>query len=491
MFFVPVIAVSWTLTVCAFFGMALLVSAVCTMLILSKQVTVGLDLPDNQRKLHEKAVPRLGGLPIFVALVAGTFVAVQVAGADWHRWWPVILCNALMFGVGFSDDLKALGAKVKLVGQIGVAVILYSLGVSIDMLSNPFGEGSIHIGYFSLPLTVIWLIAVPNIINLIDGMDGLAAGFGLFLSLTLAFIGYVAGQQDLAIICVVMAGALGGFLIFNFPPAKIFLGDGGAYLIGFFIASASLLGANKGSIMAALLVMMVALGLPVLDTLFAIVRRAIRGVPIFRADAEHIHHRLILLGYTKGQALAALYAVCAALSLVGISILLTKGLAIPIVGAILFLLALGAARYLGYVKSWKSIRTQLADAMKRRRELHFVNAHATTLEFEVEYCQTPEEFASLLHHSLERVGFHAAPFEGARALDLQITPEHACQIFRPPGGDVNVSWSNKAAKFVPCFEAAVEKWGHVPGVTMKSSPPHVTPLVGQEAPLQPPTVTAD
>jgi UDP-GlcNAc:undecaprenyl-phosphate GlcNAc-1-phosphate transferase len=455
---------SFWLNLSAFFGTALLVSAITTMLLLKKHLTIGIDQPDNQRKLHDKAVPRLGGLPIFLALVAGTVVAVQVEGADWRRWWPVILCNALMFGVGFMDDLKALGARVKLVGQIGVAVILFSLGVSIDMLSNPFGEGAINLGLLSLPLTVMWLVAVPNIINLIDGMDGLATGFGLFLCLTLAFVGHSSGQQDLTVISIVMAGALAGFLIFNFPPAKIFLGDGGAYLLGFFVASASLLGSNKGAIMAALLVILVALGVPILDTLFAIIRRAIRGVPIFRADAEHIHHRLIILGYTKGQALAALYAVCAALSLVGISILLTKGLAIPVAGAVLFILALVAARYLGYIRSWSSVREQITDALERRREIQFVNAHATMLELEIERCETVEEFSPMLKNSLERIGFSSTAVAGMKPLDLRVGPAMRCRLHAPISVESGIQWDHRAQELSGVFEAALEKWGQVPGI---------------------------
>ena len=290
-------SVGWTFL--GFFAVACVMSAVVTLFILKTQQDVGMDKPDARRKLHEKPVSRLGGVAIFSALLTGMLLALQTEGITWERWWPIMLCNTLIFGVGFLDDLKALGAKTKLVGQVGTAVILYSLGVSIDFLSNPFGDGSINLGWLSLPLTLLWLVAIPNIVNLIDGMDGLATGFGLFISLTLAFVGYISSQPDVVYASIVMAGALGGFLIFNFPPAKIFLGDGGAYLIGFFVASVSLLSSNKGSIIAGLLVMLVALGVPILDTLFAIIRRAVRGVPIFKADAEHIHHRLILLGDRK------------------------------------------------------------------------------------------------------------------------------------------------------------------------------------------------
>ena len=283
------------------FGAALCLCATLTRVVLSRQKGIGFDMPDGHRKSHDKVISRLGGLPIFITLLAGLAFAMLNLPTFPSDWWPLLLCNTLVFIIGFLDDLKPLGAKWKLLGQIGAAAILYALGESIDVLSSPFGSGSIALGWWAPVVTILWLVAIPNIINLIDGMDGLATGFGLFLCVTLAFVGHFSSRADVVMMAALMAGALAGFLMFNFPPAKIFLGDGGAYLIGFFIASVSLSTSQKGYVVGALFVMVVALGVPILDTLFAILRRAVRGVPLFRADAEHIHHRLILLGYSKGQ----------------------------------------------------------------------------------------------------------------------------------------------------------------------------------------------
>lgn len=449
-----------------FFAGSFSIATGVTWLLVRSRQKIGMDIPDARRKTHERPVSRLGGAAIFAALIAGLSLMMQRYELDWSRWWPLILCNTLIFGVGIADDLRPLGAKTKLAGQVGAALILFALGVSVDMLSNPFGEGAISLGWFSLPLTVLWLVAIPNIVNLIDGMDGLATGFGLFLSLTLAFVGYLSKQIDVFYVSLVMAGALAGFLIFNFPPAKIFLGDGGAYLVGFFVASVSLLTANKGSIIAALLVVMVALGVPILDTLFAILRRAIRGVPIFRADAEHIHHRLILLGYSKGQALVALYAVCLALSLVGISILLTKGLALPVAGAVLFVLAMGAARYLGYVRTWKGIRKQMQVAFLRRREIEYVNAHTRLLELEVEKCQTPEEFQPLLLNSLKRIDLHPEAGQNRRVLDIQLNGGQIARTYSSRGERHHIEDTARTDAIITCLEAAWEKWNLIPGVTV-------------------------
>ena len=447
-----------------FFG-ALAISTVSTWFILKRVRSIGIDAPEAFRKWHDKPISRLGGLPIFLALSAG-FLVLSIRQPEFvGHWLPIIISNAVVFSVGFLDDLKPLGARVKMAGQIGAALILYSLGVSIDLVSNPFGEGSLDLGWWSLPITVLWLIAIPNIVNLIDGMDGLATGFGMFLCITLAAVGYYAFKTDVVLMATVMAGALAGFLIFNFPPAKIFLGDGGAYLIGFFIASVSLMSSNKGSIMAGLLVVVIALGVPILDTSFAILRRAIRGVPIFSADAEHIHHRLILLGYSKQEALLALYIVCLILSLGGISILMTKGLATPIVGAIAFLLALMAARYLGYVRSWKMLRQQFREALERRRQLQYVQSHATLLEFEVERSESADEFSPILIASLQRIGIKPEPAQGWEPVELNLPALDRCILYCPQEAGSETIWRHRTEPFISVLTLARERWGRLPCLT--------------------------
>jgi UDP-GlcNAc:undecaprenyl-phosphate GlcNAc-1-phosphate transferase len=445
-----------------FFALACVLTVVTTAFILKTQHTIGLDVPDSRRKTHAKPISRLGGAAIFVALLVGLLLALQTHGIKWGRWWPILACNALIFAIGFFDDLKPLGAKTKLIGQIGVSTILFSFGVSIDVLSNPLGDGSINIGWFSLPLTIFWLVAIPNIVNLIDGMDGLATGFGMFICLTLAMVGHLSSQPDVAYVSLIMAGALSGFLAFNFPPAKIFLGDGGAYLIGFFIASVSLLTSNKGSILATLLVMMVALGVPILDTLFAILRRAVRGVPIFKADAEHIHHRLIVLGYTKGQALMVMYAVCVVLSLVGISILLTKGLALPVVGAVLFLLSMAAARYLGYVRTWKGFRQQMKESLGRRKDHEFVNAHALVIELEIEKCVAASEFRPILQQGLSRLGIYIEDATERTPIHLTLLDGSQIVLFRSAEIKHRLENEYRLDAVKRCLDAATLKWGTLP-----------------------------
>ncbi|MCB1227493.1 MAG: undecaprenyl/decaprenyl-phosphate alpha-N-acetylglucosaminyl 1-phosphate transferase [Verrucomicrobiales bacterium] len=442
---------------------SLLISVLGILLILKRPQLLGVDSPDGYRKQHTKPISRLGGLPIFIALCSG-FVVLAIRRPDFlGEWTPVIIGNVIVFGVGFLDDLHPLGARVKLLGQIGAALILYSLGLSIDNLSNPLGDGTMSLGWWSLPVTVLWLIAIPNIVNLIDGMDGLASGFGMFLCLTLAFIGHYTLKPDISLVSTVMGGALAGFLIFNFPPAKIFLGDGGAYLIGFFVASVSLMSSNKGSIMASLLVVLIALGVPILDTAFAILRRAIRGVPIFRADAEHIHHRLITLGYSKGQALVGLYAVCLVLSLAGISILMTKGLAFPVVAALCFLLAVGAARYLGYIRSWANLRNQFREALQRRRVREYIRCHGTLLEMEVERCKTADEFVRLLEHSIGRLRLSKSPGPATEPVAIGSSGNKRLLLYQPAARDESDEWVERVHALDLAVMRAFEKWVDLPG----------------------------
>jgi UDP-GlcNAc:undecaprenyl-phosphate GlcNAc-1-phosphate transferase len=454
--------------VCILAG-AFLLSTICTWLLVRYRQAWGLDTPDQNRKLHATPVSRVGGLGIFITLCAG-FLVMELRFPDFlGRWAPVVISNCIIFAIGFADDLRPLGARLKLVGQLGTATILYALGVSIDELSSPFGEGHFVLGWWSLPLTLLWFIAVPNIVNLIDGMDGLATGFGLFLCITLAFVGHYSGKPEVVTVSMIMGGALAGFLIFNFPPARIFLGDGGAYLLGFFIASVTVFTSSKGSVIAALLVVIVALGVPILDTLFAIIRRALMGVPLFRADAEHIHHRLILLGFSKTRALIAIYAVCLALSLVGMSIFWSKGLSLPIAGAALVLLALASARYLGYVKSWRDLRSQLNAALARRRDMMYAQAYGRVLEWEAERCKVPEEFLPLLRLGIDRLGLKLAPEPGFEIVRLPLATGLACEVHVPESSQARVRWIAIAENLVPALNHATERWGALPELTFSKS----------------------
>ena len=469
---------------CAVFAVSVALCTGLTWLLLRRQTKLGTDRPDGGRKAHGRVVSRLGGLPIFITMVAGLIYApfgVRHGEPFIDNWWPIILSTCIIFSIGLADDLKPLGARVKLVGQLAAAGILFAAGYSIDVLTHPTRGDQFALGWLSLPVTLFWLVSIPNIINLIDGMDGLAGGFGLFLCLTLGVVGHFAGMPDVVIMSAVMAGAILGFLFFNFPPAKIFLGDGGAYLIGFFIAALALASSHKGTIVAALLVIVIALGVPILDTSFAIMRRAIRGVPLFKADAEHIHHRLILLGYSNEQALLVLYITCAILSVGGITILLTRGMTTVIAGAAVAVIGLIAARYLGYIKSWSTIRSQIRHALSNRRDLEYVRAYARVLDMEALRAASLKEFVAILHQALDRCGFRRDDPLAGRFISVPVGQDLVWIAgMKDRHADKNLARRHLEA-LSEAIAIALERWPELPGIKLI----HRDSLVEESSKTQP------
>lgn len=367
-----------------------------------------------------------------------------------------------MFALGFADDLRPLGAKVKLVGQILIGLLVYAMGLSIQQINYPGADWIYELGWWSLPVTVFWLIAIPNIINLIDGFDGLAGGLGLFMAVTLGIVGLASDQLPVAYYAFTLAGALLGFLIFNFPPARIFLGDGGAYLIGFCIAALSLQGSHKGSIAVVLLVTIVGLGIPILDTTFALVRRAVRGFPVHHADDEHIHHRLESLGFSKRRIIIGVYGVCVVLSMIGLSIFWTQGRTFPIAVGAVFVLALFSAQYLQYIKNWTTLRPQVERILKRRPAVQYALLQAQLMELEVDKCQSQEEFWPIFEHALQRVGFihgngEKSPEEFVR-IEVRWNGTQSWTLHAPRQLATDFEWQRIAECFRPVYVRAVNKW---------------------------------
>jgi UDP-GlcNAc:undecaprenyl-phosphate GlcNAc-1-phosphate transferase len=377
-------------------------------------------------------------------------------------WFPVLLGSLLMYGLGLADDLRPLGARVKLAGQIFTAVLVYWMGLSIDKVTYPGGAWSVDLGGWSLPVTVFWLIAVPNIVNLIDGFDGLAGGLGVFLAVTLGIVGLHNEQLAVAWYAFTMAGALMGFLVFNFPPAKIYLGDGGAYLIGFCIAALSLTSSNKGSVAAVLLVTVVALGVPILDTAFAIVRRGMRGLPLFRADDEHFHHKLERLGFSKRRTLLGLYGLCVILSLLGLSIVWSQGRTLPIGIGALFLLAVAALRHFHLLRSWEDVVRIVGGLGGRRRRVQFALLQAQLMEMELERCLDAEEFWIVFDHALTRVGF-TKPRDGIKTAVVHVkyngsTPWTLHVPVPEERHSDRDDWQRIAECFRPVYVKARQRW---------------------------------
>ena len=447
---------SWTTLYLILFFSGMAVSVLGTVLILKFVGTrFGSDAPDTIRKHHDQETSRLGGFTIFLAFLIGSVWLATSQESFFTEWLSVIVCSSAIFFLGFADDIRPLGAKVKLIGQICIALLACALHLTVERVTNPFSGGAVDLPIIiGVAVTVFWLVALPNLINLIDGMDGLSSGIGMFLCLTLGVISALAGDVQAGMLALIVAGALLGFLTFNFPPAKIFLGDGGAYFIGFFIAAASLKTSNKGSVAAALLVVVVALGIPLLDTLFALLRRAIRGVPLFQADAEHVHHRMLALGFTKGTSLLILYAVCAFLSIGGLSLFWTRGFAVPIGGVALIVLGLTAARLLGYVDDLKDIRGQFRRALSHRADVRYATLLGEALSLEAYQSPDSETFWRHYDETLEKLGLTRDPGSLDTPMHLVTDPD----LYREEHAACK-NWMAIANAMKPAYSTAVGRFG--------------------------------
>ncbi len=285
------------------------------------------DIP-NERKVHVTPLPRWGGLAIYAGFTVAIGLALLLAkytgiNIQSKMIWGIFIGSTLLVIVGALDDVKSMRATTKLFFQIIAALIVFYSGTGIHFISNPF-NGIISLGLFALPLTLFWLVGVTNAMNLIDGLDGLAAGVTAISAIALFAVAMRTHQIGAAILMLAMVGAAIGFLRYNFFPASIFLGDSGSMLLGFILASSSIVGVLKTTLVVALFVPIIILGVPIFDTLFAIVRRLSEGKHPFEADNKHIHHMLLRANFNKREAVLSIYIVCFILSFIALFMVLQK-----------------------------------------------------------------------------------------------------------------------------------------------------------------------
>ncbi|OGB87378.1 hypothetical protein A3H38_05160 [candidate division WOR-1 bacterium RIFCSPLOWO2_02_FULL_46_20] len=286
-----------------------------------------IDLPGD-RKVHLLPIPRLGGLAIylgFISAVAGAYSLANFYGSklNYSAGVGILLAGTIMMLVGLVDDVRGLRATTKLIWQIIAAAVVIYFGVEINFISNPF-NGLWVIGLWSIPLTLLWIVGMTNAINLIDGLDGLAAGVTAISSITLFFVALRTHQLGAAILMLALFGAALGFLRYNFFPASIFLGDSGSLFLGFILGSSSVIGVLKTTLVVALIIPVLILGVPIFDTLFAIGRRLSSGKHPFEADNKHIHHMLLRAGFNQREAVLAIYIVCFLLSFISLVMTLQR-----------------------------------------------------------------------------------------------------------------------------------------------------------------------
>lgn len=315
-----------------------------------------IDIPKDNRRVHKEPIPRLGGLAIYFAFIVTTLaMALLKTGITFNKELLGILIGVtIIVMVGIVDDVKAISAKYKLAAQVTAALIVVYSGVTIDFINFPLAKtasGLVFLQAFRIPITVFWIVGITNTVNLIDGLDGLAAGVSTIASLSLAAVAFGAGQSSIAILLVILAGATTGFLPYNFNPAQIFMGDTGSLAIGFLLATISVEGVIKTAATIAVAIPVLALGVPIFDTAFAIIRRLINGRPIMEADKGHLHHRLLDHGFSQKQTVLTLYVISTVLggSAVVISNATSRLSAYLVIVTISSLILLGAYR-LGLMK---------------------------------------------------------------------------------------------------------------------------------------------
>lgn len=316
------------------------------------------DVPRDNRRMHKKPIARLGGLAIVSAFLVS--VLFNVAGNMFNtsnlinpneQFWGFIIGALIIVGIGAVDDAKQLSAKVKLVFQLIAAIIVVFTGTRIEILTNPFSDVGFSVlsPWVSYPLSIFWIVGITNAINLIDGLDGLAAGVSSIASLSLFFVSVISGELGTAILTAALAGATLGFLPYNFNPAKIFMGDSGALFLGYTLSVVSIQGLLKQYAAIAIAIPLLVLGLPLFDTLFAILRRILQGKSPMEPDRGHLHHRLIDMGLSQKQSVVVMYTVSTALGLCAI-VLADKGVLSAIILVIsVSVFVIAGARYMSEV----------------------------------------------------------------------------------------------------------------------------------------------
>ena len=310
----------WWLPYLCLFALTFLVAFLVTPL--ARRCALALDAVDypSARRINKKPIPRMGGIAIMAALVAG--VIAQILGTH-HMGWPTVflpsspvslnyvrigLAFIVIFATGAIDDVIQLRPLAKLAGQVVAAILAVSGGLAIGNIVNPFADGVVDLGMWAAPVSVLYLVAYVNIINLIDGLDGLATGISCIAAATMFALSVMAGRLDAAILSVALTGATLGFLPYNFNPASIFLGDCGSLLLGFGLGVVSMLTVRRIAGLTTIIVPLVVALIPIMDTFSAIVRRKRAHVSVGQADRGHIHHRLIAEGFDQRQAVLLIYA---------------------------------------------------------------------------------------------------------------------------------------------------------------------------------------
>lgn len=336
--------------------MAFVVAVCMTPLIRKLASRLNVYAKPNHRTIHKQVVPLLGGISIFAAYLFSfsLLIAFAPSSLDALIEESIVFIGAgfLILLLGIYDDIKGANSTQKLTTQIIAATLVIISGYKVSAVILPIG-GIISLGIFSVPVTLLWIVGITNAINLIDGLDGLAAGISMGAALIMLAVSLYFGNIASAFPAAILASSLAAFLLFNFNPAKIFLGDSGSLFIGFMLGCFSINGTFRESSAVAMLIPMIVLGIPITDTILAVIRRLRKGVHPFHADREHIHHRLLNLGLSHRKVVLLIYAISLSWGLIAMLIFISSSpfmlvFLIPIAGTILY-----GLRRLGFTQYFK------------------------------------------------------------------------------------------------------------------------------------------
>jgi UDP-GlcNAc:undecaprenyl-phosphate/decaprenyl-phosphate GlcNAc-1-phosphate transferase len=412
--------------------------------------------PSSDRHVHARAIPRLGGVAIYAAfmVVVGSAFLISL----WTGSASAVLAKRIfgllgpafiIFLMGFYDDMRSLSPYWKFGIQTLAAAMLYWGGFGIHQV-DLFSSGRILGSVVGLPLTVFWVLLITNAFNLIDGLDGLAAGSALFSTVVVFVVSLLAPNPMVTFLTIALAGAILGFLRFNFYPASIFLGDSGSMFIGFMLSGLALAGSQKAPTMIAVAIPVISFGLPILDVVLAVVRRFLNGKPLFSGDKEHIHHKLLKRGLSQRDAVLVLYAVTAGFALLSLALL--HGAAM----LALVLTVIGIGVWLGVQQLGYAEFSELHDLIQRTRDGKKFVANNLEIRHAAESlnsCTDLHMICRVLKKTLQPVGFDGFRFKHSSMDNLPesiLTP-----MQRDPGGGLQYSWDGTAPP-VPAWELRLE-----------------------------------
>lgn len=319
-----------------------LISFAMTPMVKHLALRVGaVDVPKDERRMHHRPIPRLGGLAIAVSFILSVLVFADVD----YEMQGILLGSVMIVVIGVLDDIMTLKPLPKFIVQVLAAYVVVAHGCKIQYISNPILTSDaryLDLGVMSVPVTILWIVAITNAVNFIDGLDGLAVGVSAISAATLSVVALLVAENNVAIVLVVLLGACLGFIPYNFNPAKIFMGDTGSAFLGFVLATMSIQGMFKLYAIISFAVPFLILGIPIFDICFAVIRRLAKGQSPMKADRGHIHHRLIDMGFSQKQAVAITYLLTGILGLAAVVLTSSGELkALILIGAVFLVGALG------------------------------------------------------------------------------------------------------------------------------------------------------